>query len=115
MKGSTMTKVKTNNQFELSKKSQKLIINAVDLLEEKSELTSTWTRIIKPELNLLFEMFKFSNIEFKHKKVNYVLNRNVKEYNLFNTEQFKKEHMDLFEKFSTKNIRTNWTYEKKEV
>jgi hypothetical protein len=35
MKGSTMTKVKTNNQFELSKKSQKLVVNAVDLLEEK--------------------------------------------------------------------------------
>ena len=110
-----MTKVKTNNQFELSKKSQKLIINGVDLLEDKSELTSTWNRIIKPELNLLFEMFKLSNIEVKHKRINYVLNRNVKEYNLFNTEQFKKEHMDLFEKFSTKNIRTNWTYEKKEV
>jgi len=115
MKGSTMTKVKTNNQFELTKKSQKLIINAVDLLEDRSESTSTWNRILKPELNLLFEMFKLSNVEFKHKKINYVLNRNVKEYNLFNTEQFKKEHMDLFEKFSTKNIRTNWTYEKKEV
>lgn len=110
-----MTKVKTNNQFELTKKSQKLIINAVDLLEDRSESTSTWNRIIKPELNLLFEMFKLSNVEFKHKKINYVLNRNVKEYNLFNTEQFKKEHMDLFEKFSTKNVRTNWTYEKKEV
>ncbi len=35
-------------------------------------------------------MFKISNIEFKHKQINYVLNRNVKEYNLFNTEQFKK-------------------------
>ena len=110
-----MTKVKTNNQFELTKKSQKLIINAVDLLEDRSESTSTWNRILKPELNLLFEMFKLSNVEVKHKKINYVLNRNVKEYNLFNTEQFKKEHMDLFEKFSTKNIRTNWTYEKKEV
>ena len=110
-----MTKVKTNNQFELSKKSQKLIINAVDLLEDRSESTSTWNRILKPELNLLFEMFKLSNIEVKHKRINYVLNRNVKEYNLFNTEQFKKEHMDLFEKFSTKNIRTNWTYEISEV
>ena len=110
-----MTKVKTNNQFELTKKSQKLIINAVDLLEDRGESTSTWNRILKPELNLLFEMFKLSNVEVKHKKINYVLNRNVKEYNLFNTEQFKKEHMDLFEKFSTKNIRTNWTYEKKEV
>jgi hypothetical protein len=109
MKGSKMTKA--NIKIRLSKKNESLIINACELLEEKSQLTSDWNRIIKPSAVMLFDTMALANVQVKKKDTIYTLNRNVKEYNLFNTEQFKKEHMDLFEKFSSKNIRTNWTYE----
>ncbi len=41
----------------LSKKQQQLIMNSCELLDNKAQLTSDWTRIIKPELILLFEDF----------------------------------------------------------
>jgi hypothetical protein len=51
----------------------------------------------------------------KNKKLMYVLKRNVSTYNSFSVENFKKQHMDLFEKYSTKNTRTLWSSEIKEL
>ena len=111
-----MTKTKEKNTPSvLSKKQQQLVINSCELLDNKAQLTSDWNRIIKPSAVMLFDTMALANVQVKKKDTIYTLNRNVKEYNLFNTEQFKKEHMDLFEKFSSKNIRTNWTYEISEV
>jgi len=49
------------------------------------------------------------------KATHYQINKNTKEYNMFDSENFKKEYPELFRKFSKKNVRTNWTYSIKEV
>jgi len=112
-----MTKTKEKSVNKLNRKQTQLIINGCDLLDNKSQLSSDWNRIIKPELVLLFEMFQanVNGVSVIKNKTHYQINRNVKEYNMFDTESFKKENPDLFKKFSKKNIRTNWTYSIKEV
>ena len=116
-----MTKTKEKAPKVLNRKQTQLIINSCDLLDNKSQLSSDWNRIIKPELVLLFEDFSTKNIStcsglsLIKNKTYYQINRNVKEYNMFDTESFKKENPDLFKKFSKKNVRTNWTYSIKEV
>lgn len=107
-----MTKTKENAVKKLNRKETQLIMNSCELLDNKSQLSSDWNRIIKPELILLFDQFQsnvngLSVIKNKH---HYQINRNVKEYNMFDTENFKKANPDLFKKFSKKNVRTNWTY-----
>jgi len=112
-----MTKTKEKAPKVLNRKQTQLIINSCDLLDNKSQLSSDWNRIIKPELVLLFETFQsnVNGISVIKSKTHYQINRNVKEYNMFDTENFKKANPDLFKKFSKKNIRTNWTYSIKEV
>ena len=113
-----MTKTKEKKAPSVfSRKQKQLIINGCELLDNKSQLSSDWNRIIKPELVLLFEMFQanVNGVSVIKNKTHYQINRNVKEYNMFDTESFKKENPDLFKKFSKKNIRTNWTYSIKEV
>ena len=112
-----MTKTKEKSVNKLNRKQTQLIINSCDLLDNKSQLSSDWNRIIKPELVLLFEMFQanVNGLSVIKNKTHYQINRNVKEYNMFDTENFKKANPDLFKKFSKKNIRTNWTYSIKEV
>ena len=116
-----MTKTKEKSVKSLNRKQTQLIINGCDLLDHKSQLSSDWNRIIKPELVLLFEDFSSKNVatcsglSLIKNKTYYQINRNVKEYNMFDTESFKKENPDLFKKFSKKNVRTNWTYSIKEV
>ena len=112
-----MTKTKEKAPKVLNRKQTQLIINSCDLLDNKSQLSSDWNRIIKPELVLLFETFQsnVNGISVIKSKTHYQINRNVKEYNMFDTENFKKANPDLFKKFSKKNVRTNWTYSIKEV
>jgi hypothetical protein len=112
-----MTKTKEKSVNKLNRKQIQLIINSCDLLDNKSQLSSDWNRIIKPELVLLFEMFQanVNGLSVIKNKTHYQINRNVKEYNMFDTENFKKANPDLFKKFSKKNVRTNWTYSIKEV
>ena len=112
-----MTKTKEKSVNKLNRKQTQLIINSCDLLDNKSQLSSDWNRIIKPELVLLFETFQanVNGISVIKNKTHYQINRNVKEYNMFDSENFKKANPDLFKKFSKKNIRTNWTYSIKEV
>ena len=112
-----MTKTKEKAPKVLNRKQTQLIINSCDLLDNKSQLSSDWNRIIKPELVLLFETFQsnVNGLSVIKSKTHYQINRNVKEYNMFDTENFKKANPDLFKKFSKKNIRTNWTYSIKEV
>ena len=112
-----MTKTKEKSVNKLNRKQTQLIINSCDLLDNKSQLSSDWNRIIKPELVLLFEMFQanVNGVSVIKNKTHYQINRNVKEYNMFDTENFKKANPELFKKFSKKNIRTNWTYSIKEV
>ena len=112
-----MTKTKEKSVNKLNRKQIQLIINSCDLLDNKSQLSSDWNRIIKPELVLLFEIFQanVNGVSVIKNKTHYQINRNVKEYNMFDTENFKKANPDLFKKFSKKNIRTNWTYSIKEV
>ena len=112
-----MTKTKEKSVNKLNRKQTQLIINSCDLLDNKSQLSSDWNRIIKPELVLLFETFQsnVNGISVIKSKTHYQINRNVKEYNMFDSENFKKQYPDLFKKFSKKNIRTNWTYSIKEV
>ena len=112
-----MTKTKEKSVNQLNRKQTQLIINGCDLLDNKSQLSSDWNRIIKPELVLLFETFQanVNGVSVIKNKTHYQINRNVKEYNMFDTENFKKANPDLFKKFSKKNIRTNWTYSIKEV
>ena len=101
--------------FQLSPKNKKLIINSCELKQEQKELTSTWNRILKPSNVELFELLKTDEISFKSKKLMYVLKRNVSTYNSFSVENFKKQHMDLFEKYSTLNTRTTWSSEIKDL
>ena len=101
--------------FQLSPKNKKLIINSCELKQEQKELTSTWNRILKPSNVELFELLKTDEISFKSKKLMYVLKRNVSTYNSFSVENFKKQHMDLFEKYSTLNTRTTCSSEIKEL
>tara|TARA_R100000231_G_C5255876_1_gene144184 strand:- start:240 stop:581 length:342 start_codon:yes stop_codon:yes gene_type:complete len=112
-----MTKTKEKSVKSLNRKQTQLIINGCDLLDHKSQLSSDWNRIIKPELVLLFEQFQpnVNGLSVIKNKYHYQINRNVKEYNMFDSESFKKSHFDLFKKFSKKNIRTNWTYSIKTV
>ena len=112
-----MTKTKEKSVNKLNRKQTQLIINSCDLLDNKSQLSSDWNRIIKPELVLLFETFQsnVNGLSVIKSKTHYQINRNVKEYNMFDSENFKKQYPDLFKKFSKKNIRTNWTYSIKEV
>ena len=105
----------------LSRKQQQLVINSCELLDNKAQLTSDWNRIIKPELILLFDTFSvkgvssLSGLSIVKKATHYQINKNTKEYNMFDSENFKKEYPELFRKFSKKNVRTNWTYSIKEV
>ena len=105
----------TKKALQLSPKNKKLIINSCELKQEQKELTSTWNRILKPSNVELFELLKTDEISFKSKKLIYILKRNVSTYNSFSVENFKKQHMDLFEKFSTLNTRTTWSSDIKEV
>jgi hypothetical protein len=117
-----MTKTKEKNTPSvLSRKQQQLVINSCELLDNKAQLTSDWNRIIKPELILLFDMFGVNGVSsltglgVVKKATHYQINKDTKEYNMFDSENFKKEYPELFRKFSKKNIRTNWTYSIKEV
>jgi len=113
-----MTKAKKKNiPSVFSKKQEQLIINSCELLDNKAQLTSDWNRIIKPELILLFEDFgsTLTGLSLVKKSTHYQINKNTKEYNMFDSENFKKEYPELFRKFSKKNVRTNWTYSIKEV
>ena len=112
-----MTKTKEKAPKVLNRKQTQLIINSCDLLDNKSQLSSDWKRIIKPELVLLFETFQsnVNGLSVIKSKCHYQINRSVKEYNMFDSENFKKQYPDLFKKFSKKNIRTNWTYSIREV
>ena len=117
-----MTKTKEKNTPSvLSRKQQQLVINSCELLDNKAQLTSDWNRIIKPELILLFDMFgvngvsSLTGVGVVKKATHYQINKDTKEYNMFDSENFKKEYPELFRKFSKKNIRTNWTYSIKEV
>ena len=119
-----MTKTKENESpFALKGKQKKLVIQSCELLDNKAQLSSEWNRIIKPELILLFEDHsKYSAVNHTltglgcvKNKTHYAIHKNVKEYNMFDSENFKKQYPDLFKKFSKKNIRTNWTYTIKEV
>ena len=117
-----MTKAKKKNiPSVFSKKQEQLIMNSCELLDNKSQLTSDWNRIIKPELILLFDTFStkgvssLTGLSIVKKATHYQINKNTKEYNMFDSENFKKEYPELFRKFSKKNVRTNWTYSIKEV
>ena len=117
-----MTKTKEKNTPSvLSRKQQQLVINSCELLDNKAQLTSDWNRIIKPELILLFDMFGVNGVSsltglgVVKKATHYQINKDTKEYNMFDSENFKKEYPELIRKFSKKNIRTNWTYSIKEV
>jgi hypothetical protein len=113
-----MTKTKEKKELSaLSRKQQQLVINSCELLDNKAQLTSDWNRIIKPELILLFEDFgsNLTGLSLVKKNTHYQINKNTKEYNMFDSENFKKQYPELFRKFSKKNIRTNWTYSIKEV
>jgi len=113
-----MTKTKEKNTPSvLSRKQTQLIINSCELLDNKSQLSSDWNRIIKPELILLFDTFSNGIVGLStiRKGTHYQISKNTKEYNLFDSENFKKEYPELFRKFSKKNVRTNWTYSIKEV
>ena len=117
-----MTKTKEKNTPSvLSRKQQQLVINSCELLDNKAQLTSDWNRIIKPELILLFDMFGVNGVSsltglgIVKKATHYQINKDTKEYNMFDSENFKKEYPELFRKFSKKNVRTNWTYSIKEV
>ena len=106
---------KTKNKIELSTKNKQLIVRACDLLEKKAELTSDWNRIIKPELVQVFDLLKTNNLTIQKEKFIYSISKDIKEINIFSQEDFKKEHMDLFKKFSTKSIRTTYTHDVKEL
>lgn len=108
-----MTKAKV--KIELSAKNKQLIIRACDLLEKKTELTSDWNRIIKPELVQIFDLLKTNNLTIQKEKFIYSISKDVKEINIFSQEDFKKDNMDLFKKFSTKSIRTTYTHDVKEL
>jgi hypothetical protein len=108
-----MTKAKV--KIELSAKNKQLIVRACDLLEKKAELTSDWNRIIKPELVQVFDLLKTNNLTIQKEKFIYSISKDVKEINIFSQEDFKKEYMDLFKKFSTKSIRTTYTHDVKEL
>ena len=113
-----MTKTKEKKAPSVfSRKQKQLIINGCELLDNKSQLSSDWNRIIKPELILLFDQYQsnVSGLSVIKNKLHYQINRNVKEYNMFDTENFKKANPELFKKFSKKNVRTNWTYNMIEV
>jgi hypothetical protein len=108
-----MTKAKV--KIELSAKNKQLIVRACDLLEKKAELTSDWNRIIKPELVQIFDLLKTNNLTIQKEKFIYSISKDVKEINIFSQEDFKKDNMDLFKKFSTKSIRTSYTHDVKEL
>ena len=108
-----MTKAKV--KIELSAKNKQLIIRACDLLEKKAELTSDWNRIIKPELVQIFDLLKTNNLTIQTEQVIYSISKDVTEINIFSQEDFKKDNMDLFKKFSTKSIRTTYTHDVKEL
>ena len=108
-----MTKAKV--KIELSAKNKQLIIRACDLLEKKAELTSDWNRIIKPELVQIFDLLKTNNLTIQKEKFIYSISKDVKEINIFSQEDFKKDNMDLFKKFSTKSVRTTYTHDVKEL
>ncbi len=108
-----MTKAKV--KLELSAKNKQLIIRACDLLEKKAELNSDWNRIIKPELITVFDLLSTNNLTIQKEKFIYSITKDVKEINIFSQEDFKKQHMDLFKKFSTKSIRTSYTHDVKEL
>ena len=108
-----MTKAKV--KIELSAKNKQLIIRACDLLEKKAELTSDCNIIIQPELVQIFDLLKTNNLTIQKEKFIYSISKDVKEINIFSQEDFKKDNMDLFKKFSTKSIRTTYTHDVKEL
>ena len=108
-----MTKAKV--KIELSTKNKQLIVLACDLLEKKAELTSDWNRIIKPELVQIFDLLNSNHLTIQKEKFIYYITKDVKEINIFSQEDFKKDNMDLFKKFSTKSIRTTYTHDIKEL
>lgn len=108
-----MTKEKT--KVSLSTKDKQLIVRACDLLEKKAELSSDWNRIIKPELIQVFDLLKTNHLTIQKEKFIYSITKEVKEINIFSQENFKKEHLDLFKKFSTKTIRTSYAHDIKEL
>ena len=121
MKGSNMTKANKKAPNVFSRKQEQLIINSCELLDNKSQLTSDWNRIIKPELILLFDDFSTKNVSscsglsLIKKSTYYQIAKDTKVYNMFDSKNFQKQYPELFRKFSKKNIRTNWTYSIKEV
>ena len=85
------------------------------MADQKAELTSDWNRIIKPELVQIFDLLKTNNLTIQKEKFIYSISKDVKEINIFSQEDFKKDNMDLFKKFSTKSIRTTYTHDVKEL
>jgi hypothetical protein len=99
----------------LSAKNKQLIVRACDLLEKKKELNSDWNRLIKPELIQVFDLLNSNHLTIQKEKFIYSITKDVKEINIFSQEDFKKDNMDLFKKFSTKSIRTTYTHDIKEL
>ena len=62
-----MTKTKEKAPKVLNRKQTQLIINSCDLLDNKSQLSSDWNRIIKPELVLLFETFQSNRLKIRYR------------------------------------------------
>jgi len=108
-----MTKAQV--KITLSPKNKQLIVRACDLLEKKAELSSDWNRLIKPELIQVFDLLKTNHLTIQKEKFIYSITKDVKEINIFSQENFKKEHLDLFKKFSTKTVRTSYTHDIKEL
>ena len=69
----------------------------------------------KTKRGKMAQLKKAFQLSPKNKKLMYVLKRNVSTYNSFSVENFKKQHMDLFEKYSTLNTRTTWSSEIKDL
>ena len=117
-----MTKANKKAPNVFSRKQEQLIINSCELLDNKSQLTSDWTRIIKPELILLFDQHSTKSVNQNlvglsliKKGTFYQIAKDTSEYNMFDSKNFQKQYPELFRKFSRKNVRTNWTYTIKEV
>ena len=108
-----MTKQKV--RIELSAKNKKLIVQACDLLEQKKKLSSDWNRIIKPELVQVFDLLKVNHLTIQNGKFVYSITKDIKEINIFSQEDFKKDNIELFKKFSTKSIRTSYNHSIQEL
>ena len=79
-----MTKTKEKKTPSVfSRKQKQLIINGCELLDNKSQLSSDWNRIIKPELVLLFEDFSTKNIS-TCSGLSLIKNKTYYQYNQYN-------------------------------